>query len=109
VNYALKAGEVLIKIKALCRREKRNLQDFLKEYYIRWSRSYYSFLISLFKFVHDYLNFKNVTISINFMSKNFNLIKKYIKDNIEERKFWMFWNSNKNTCCLMHKTISRLY
>ncbi len=45
LNYAYKAGELLIKIKKMCRREKRNIQDFLKDCDIHWSRSYCSFLI----------------------------------------------------------------
>ncbi len=88
--YALKAGKVLLKIQELCKKEKKDVMTFLKEECnISWSKSYYYFLISLFKFVKRYPKFKNVTISINDMSKNFSLIKKYVENNNKERRFWI--------------------
>jgi hypothetical protein len=73
----------------MCRKEKRNIQDFIKDCDIHWSRSYCSFLISFYKFVKLYPKFKNVTISIYFMSKHFSVIKNYIENDLNERLFWM--------------------
>ncbi len=66
----------MIKIKQMCRKEKRNIQDFIKDCDIHWSRSYCSFLISFYKFVKLYPKFKNVTIPFGVFIKGFRGVRK---------------------------------
>jgi hypothetical protein len=90
IRFGLIAGEVLNKVKILCRKEKKNMLKFINDLNVNWSKSYISFLISFYEFSKRYRRLKSLTISLYFIHQNFKKIRYLIEDSKdEERMFWL--------------------
>ena len=85
----LKAGEVLNKVKYLCKKEKKKILEYIKSLNVNWSRSYISFLISLYDLAKRYPKLKSVTVSLHYINQNFRKIRNHIENCSEERMFWL--------------------
>lgn len=85
-SLTFKAGYVLYKIKTLCKKENKNLIQFIQgECNIQWSKSYIYFLIAYFTLCFKYPKFKLVTLSLHKLKSSFKTIKLIIE---KESDFW---------------------